>query len=144
MRVPNLSDLPLPPLSLPLTYLNAALCRSSHCRRLAALGPTQMRPPAPASVTTSLQLQYRCTRMCTRSPSTLTPPPRHGRDTPQPYQPNHDLNPATPPPPRHGPPATSTHQRRAPQPALAPSRHSPYHYLDAGIIATHQRRLWRW
>ncbi|KAH9170181.1 hypothetical protein EDB89DRAFT_1907928 [Lactarius sanguifluus] len=75
-----------PPPSLPLTKMQIdsgslviAFAKASSHR----LHTSQhARPPAPASVTTSLQLQHHRTRMCTCCPSTLTPPPRHGHDTP--------------------------------------------------------------
>ncbi|KAH9024169.1 hypothetical protein EDB85DRAFT_1988634 [Lactarius pseudohatsudake] len=74
----------------------------------------QAGPSAPVSVTTSPQPQHH--HSCS---STLTPPPRHGRDTSQPHRPGYD---------HHLDPATST-------PASSPPTHSPQPRLDPAIPA---------
>ncbi|KAH8986221.1 hypothetical protein EDB86DRAFT_2955568, partial [Lactarius hatsudake] len=104
-------------------------------------------PPAPASVTTSPQPQYHHTRIRMRCPSTLT---RHLDIAATPLDLTDPLRlpprpPTTPPPPRHGrhrhpTPLRHFRQRRAPRPALAPSRHSPYRHLDAASYPFTLRR----
>ncbi|KAH9075556.1 hypothetical protein EDB83DRAFT_2549250 [Lactarius deliciosus] len=108
------TQLASPAVPTPQPAAHAYVRRPSRCRHLAALGPTQLRPPAPASVTTSPQPQRHHTRTRTRYP---------------------DPDPATSTLSRHPDPATTTTLTRPPPP--------PRPHYETSTSAAHLDPHWR-